>query len=192
MQAAGAMRRLNDLLVAHDGGDELLLEIASALDSWSDRLRSTPLHSFTPSDMRADTGAGPPADGEVIEHHDRCPVSGAAHPGSYGLTARRVGDEVHCHTVLGPACEGPPGRAHGGIVAALFDDATAFLTKLLAEPCFAAQLTVNYRQGVPLGVPITIRAWVARRDGRKIYTEAVAEHDGERIADATCLKLAIS
>jgi acyl-coenzyme A thioesterase PaaI-like protein len=127
----------------------------------------------------------------LVEHFDRCPVSGSANPLATDLTARRVGDQVQCTVELGPACEGPPGHAHGGVIAGLFDDATAFLTRLLDETCMASELTVHYRRPVPIGRPLIIDARVAGREGRHIYTEATMRDGDATVARATCTKVVI-
>jgi uncharacterized protein (TIGR00369 family) len=92
---------------------------------------------------------------------------------------------------LGPAHEGVPGRAHGGVVAALFDDATAFLTRILDETCVGSELTVHFRRPVPIGQLLRIDARVARRDGRRIYTEATMHHGDTTVARAKSTKVII-
>jgi uncharacterized protein (TIGR00369 family) len=191
IDAAMAVRRLAHALVAHDGADAVLARIAEDAHRWAADIEQYPRLVRGPDALREDRSGGPPPDGAPVEHFDRCPVSGAANPLATDLVARRVGDEVHCEVALGPACEGPPGHAHGGIIAALFDDATAFLTLLLDETCVASELTVHYRRPVPIGRPLQIEARVARRDGRRIYTEATMHHGDTTVARATCTKVII-
>ena len=51
-----------------------------------------------------------------------CVVSGMANPMGIGARLWREGEEAVCQVTLGPAFEGAPGRAHGGVVAALIDE----------------------------------------------------------------------
>ncbi len=191
IDATMAVRKLAHALVAHEAGSSLLARIAEDAQRLAAEIEQYPRFERGPDALRQDRADGPPADGAPIEHFDRCPVSGSANPLATDLIARRVGDEVRCEVELGPACEGPPGHAHGGIIAALFDDATAFLTRLLDETCVASELTVHYRRPVPLGKPLHIEARVARREGRRIYTEATM-HDGDTtVARCTCTKVII-
>jgi acyl-coenzyme A thioesterase PaaI-like protein len=189
--AAMAVRRLAHALVAHEGADALLVRIAEDAHRLAADIEQSPRLVRGPDALRKDRSGGQPADGAPVEHFDRCPVSGSANPLATDLVARRIGDGVRCEVELGPACEGPPGHAHGGIIAALFDDATAFLTRLLDETCMASELTVHYRRPVPIGQPLHIEARVTGRDGRRIYTEATMHHGDATVARATCTKVII-
>jgi hypothetical protein len=99
---------------------------------------------------------------------DERPISGRAAP--YGLDVRilRDGDDAVGHVTLGSAHEGAPGRSHGGIVSALFDDVYGFLLTIARQPAFTGTLTIRYEQGVPIHVPLECRVRVDRRDGRKL------------------------
>lgn len=188
-EAAAAVRRLAHALVARVGDDAVLAEIATAASRLAAQLEQHPRLERAPDALRADRADGPPADGAVVEHFDRCPVSGPANPFATDIVARRVGDEVRCTVTLGPGCEGPPGHAHGGVIAALFDDATAFLMRIVDETCMASELTVHYRRPVPIGALLEIDARVAGRDGRRIHTEAEMRHGDTVVARATCVKV---
>jgi acyl-coenzyme A thioesterase PaaI-like protein len=191
VDAALAVRRLAHALVARHVDDDLLARVARAAHDLASMIEQQPPLVRGVDALRADRSGGPPPDGAAVEHFDRCPVSGAANPLATDLVARRVGDEVHCTVQLGPACEGPPGHAHGGIIAGLFDDATAFLTRLLDETCMASELTVRYRRPVPIGRPLGIEARIDRREGRRVYTEATMRDGDTIVARATCTKVVI-
>ena len=70
---------------------------------------------------------------------------------------------------LDSAHEGAPGRSHGGIISALFDDVFGFLLTLHQQPAFTGTLTIRYEQGVPLHVPLECRVRFDHRDGRKLH-----------------------
>ena len=80
----------------------------------------------------------------------------------------RDGDDAVVRSTLGDAFEGAPGRAHGGMVAALFDEAMGFVLSIACTPAFTGRLTVTYRAPVPIGVPLEFRARLTGRDGRKL------------------------
>ena len=80
--------------------------------------------------------------------------------------------EVIAHVVLRRGFEGAPGRAHGGIVAAAFDDVTGFVIGRLQEPAFTGELTVRYLAAVPVDEPLEIRARLDGRERRKLFISA--------------------
>jgi len=71
--------------------------------------------------------------------------------------------------------------AHGGQIGVAFDDilgmTAAVHTKAVTR---TASLTIDYRSITPLNKKLTVRAWVERTDGRKVYLRATM-HDGERL-----------
>ena len=93
-------------------------------------------------------------------------------------------DGVVARVVLRKAFEGAPGRAHGGIVAAVFDDVTGFVIGQLREPAFTGELTVRYVAPVPVEVPLEMRARLDGRERRKLFISAEAR-DGDKVV-ATC------
>merc|ERR1712039_335430 len=70
---------------------------------------------------------------------------------------------------------GPPGRAHGGAVATVFDDVMGLtcVRELGFLPAFnTVELSVEYRRGMPLGVPVLVVARLLRSEERRAWTEA--------------------
>ena len=178
IDAALAVRRLAHALVAH----ERPTPCSSAspkrpIGGWR---KSSNSHAWCAAPMRYATigraARRPTERRSYISIAVRC----RARPTPWRPISSALASATKCaaKSSSGPACEGPPGHAHGGIIAALFDDATAFLTRLLDETCVASELTVHYRRPVPIGRPLHIEARVTRRDGRRIYTEATM-HDGD-------------
>lgn len=76
---------------------------------------------------------------------------------------------------------GGNGVAHGGQVAVAFDDLGGMASAVAVNGvCRTAYLKVNYRSLTPLETPLTMRTWVDRREGRKLYVAGTL-HDGERL-----------
>jgi acyl-coenzyme A thioesterase PaaI-like protein len=112
-------------------------------------------------------------------------VAGAANPTSVDLDVDDEDDEVVARVVLRRAFEGAPGRAHGGIVAAAFDDVTGFIIGKLREPAFTGELTVRYVAPVPVDEPLEMRARLDGRERRKLFISGEARTvTGEVVA--TC------
>lgn len=65
--------------------------------------------------------------------------------------------------------EGGPGVAHGGWIAAAFDEITGHVTMLSGQLAVTGSMTVSYLKPVPIERPLSARAWVDRKDERRWY-----------------------
>ncbi|MBM3685269.1 MAG: PaaI family thioesterase [Actinobacteria bacterium] len=183
--AAAAVRRLIHSFVAHDGDIAVLGRIAAEADRLAEELRAAPGRVREQSVL--DRFAMPKADGDELACFDDCMVAGPANPLSAGTSGRRDGDEAVLTVTLDAGFEGLPGRAHGGALACLFDEAMGYALYMDAVPAFTAWLKVNYRAPVPAGTPLELRARLARREDRKCTMTATATVDGSVVADAEAL-----
>lgn len=191
IEAATLMRRLGHAFVGHEATPDVHQRIASfardilpALEGGD--ARSRPIH-----DMKRRLFDEPLADGGSMEHFPDCVVSGAANPMGVAITVRRSGDDAVAEVTLGAAFEGAPGRAHGGIVAAIFDDAMGFVLSMERTPAFTGRLTVSYEAPTPIGVPLEFRCRLRERAGRKLWIEGVATTGGTTVATAEGLFISI-
>jgi acyl-coenzyme A thioesterase PaaI-like protein len=89
------------------------------------------------------------------------------------------------------AFAGAPGRAHGGVVAALLDEVMGLMNVIHGAMAFTAQLDITYVAPTPVGEPIIARAWLARRDNRKQFVEATLHADDVLVASANALFISI-
>jgi acyl-coenzyme A thioesterase PaaI-like protein len=190
--AAAALRNLVHAFAAHDPDNaelEVIASTATALTGQLDRtaprdrmalMRAAIASGATPSFPEMTAGSG---------FSDRA-VGGATNPTSVDVDIRFEGEEVIATVVLRRAFEGAPSRAHGGIVAAAFDDVTGFVIGILREPAFTGELTVRYVKPVPVDEPLEMRARLAGRERRKLFIEAEAHHGDELVA--TCKAIYIT
>lgn len=132
-------------------------------------------------------------EGRIDQGFSERPVSGAASPWGLDLEVHRHGDEIEAIVTLRAAHEGAPGRSHGGIVAALFDDVLGFVLGVHRQPAFTGELTVRYLKPTPLHRPLACRARLTERDGRKMWIDAelVDVGSGEVIARSRGLFIAV-
>lgn len=184
-RAAAALRRLGHSLMAHEADGDLLERVADAAHRVADDLDASPPRDRDLLELKRRMFDVEVADGQTVSHFDECFISGSQNPLGTGITVRRDGDEAVASVELGPAFEGAPARAHGGIVAAVFDDVLGYLLTLRHEPGFTGELTVRYEAPVPIGQPLEFRARVTGRDGRKLYAEAEAYANGGVVARAS-------
>ena len=184
------MRRFGHALHSRDADDELLERVARAAEAVTEQIEAAPVRERDASQLKDGIWRQPIADGEVIDHFSDCFVSGQWNPLGIGLDVRREGDEAVARFTLGPAYEGAPGRSHGGIVAAIFDDVLGCLLRFEQVPAFTGELRVRYLAPTPVGEPLEFRARGTAFEGRKLDTagEAWARPvDGEpvQVASAT-------
>jgi len=174
--AGKAVRDLGHALVGHHADVELIDRVSATLDDLTAELS----HGERRSRHRPTVydNAEAPADGEELTSYDERPVSGRSSPWGLDIRVHREGDEIVARCTLRAAHEGAPGRSHGGIVAAMFDDVYGFVLSLVRESAFTGELSVRYEAGVPVGVPIECRVRLDHRDGRKLYMTGEVLHEG--------------
>ena len=118
--------------------------------------------------------------------HNRCFGCGQANPTGLQLEFLRAADgAVVSLPVVREAFDGHPGVLHGGIIAAILDEAMSKAVRALGRPSMTRKMEVDYLSPVPSGAPLRIEGRVVRNEGRKFWTEAV-------IADAEEVLLARS
>ncbi|MGI9594840.1 MAG: PaaI family thioesterase [Acidimicrobiales bacterium] len=185
VEAAASVRRLIHGLVGHDGPEIDLAEVARQAGELADRLERGPRRVRPEGNMVR--YPQPVADGAELTCWQDCMIAGEAHPQGTGLEAYRDGDEAVAQVELGPAHEGPPGRAHGGMVASLFDEVMGFALWMDSVPAYTAWLRVDYRRPMPLAEPIELRASISGRERRKLFLTSTARSNGEILAEAEAL-----
>jgi acyl-coenzyme A thioesterase PaaI-like protein len=85
----------------------------------------------------------------------RCFGCGPAHPTGLRVRCFRTPEGVEAPIVISPEYAGPPGAAHGGIVAAYLDEVLgAAAARGLGRPMVTGELTVRYQAPTPLETPL--------------------------------------
>lgn len=73
--------------------------------------------------------------------------------------------------------QGPPGMAHGGIVAALLDEACGQVARPALSPAVTSRLEIRYLAPVPVEEPLRISAEVVEAEERRLATEATIKDE---------------
>lgn len=68
--------------------------------------------------------------------------------------------------------EGPPGYIHGGIVAALLDEAMSKLNRPLNVLAMTRHMEIDYLKPAPLDRTLVLEGRHLRREGRKLFHQA--------------------
>ena len=97
-----------------------------------------------------------------------------------------------CRFRLGKRYTGPPGHAHGGIIATILDEAMGKVNKLRHVIALTSQITVNYLKPVPLNKPLLVESREVRVHGRQhINMAEILNAKGEVLARGRGLFIAI-
>ncbi len=189
--AAKALRDLGHAFVSHEIDEKLLTNIHTTIDKLLPTINRGEKRVRAISAMKRAAFASAPKDKESIDHFPDCVVSGQENPLGIAASGFRDKDEAVINVTLGAAFEGAPNRAHGGIVAALFDDAMGMILNIIETPAFTGKLTINYLAPTPVGQQLEFRAKCDQIDGRKIYVSAKATHDKKVIATADAIFISV-
>jgi acyl-coenzyme A thioesterase PaaI-like protein len=137
------------------------------------------------------TGEQPAGAGEKQPNSRMCFVCGLENES--GLQARFYSEgpgKVRVDWTAPECYQGYPGHLHGGIAAALLDEA-AGRTVLDGNPLrffVTMKMELRYRKPVPIGVPLIIRGEIVRDRGRIVETRgAIYLPDGSAAVEAEVL-----
>jgi uncharacterized protein (TIGR00369 family) len=83
-----------------------------------------------------------------------------------------AGNSYICRFQLGRAFGGPPGHAHGGIIATILDEAMSKANRLRDTVAVTRRIEVEYLRPVPLGQPLVVEGRIVRVRGRSHYNRA--------------------
>lgn len=110
---------------------------------------------------------------------NHCFVCGPDNPVGLRLRFTRDGEAVTAEFVPREEHVGWEGVVHGGILAAVLDDAMGNVFYLRGYQALTARMEVRFRRPVRPGERLQVRAWVASEDSRTITTRAELLRDGE-------------
>jgi acyl-coenzyme A thioesterase PaaI-like protein len=103
----------------------------------------------------------------VIKHHDGCFGCGL-------VDLARTPEGVAGTFVVSAELQGPPGFAHGGIMATVLDEAMALLLQDREIYALTTGLDVRLRAAAPVGTVVELSARIEREEGRRLYLSARA------------------
>ena len=190
VDTAAAVRELASALTLHEADPELLGRIASAVRGMAAQVREAPRRPWMQRMERLDREGNGTSNG--VPCLTERPVGGLANPSAVGYAVRRDEDEaVVTDIVVDEMFQGGEGRVHGGIIAGLFDDVTGHLLTVLKVPGVTGRLTVHYRSPTPTGKPLVIKAWLVKREGRRMIVAAEIRHGDTVCATAEALYIEV-
>ena len=97
-----------------------------------------------------------------------------------------------CRFRLGKRYTGPPGHAHGGIIATILDEAMGKVNKLRHVVALTSEITVKYLRPVPLNKSLRVESSEVSVKGRRHINQAeILNQKGEVLASSRGLFIAI-
>ena len=97
-----------------------------------------------------------------------------------------------CRFRLTKRYTGPPGHAHGGIIATILDEAMGKVNKLRQVVALTSQITIDYARPVPLNKPLRVESYEVSVRGRRHTNAAeILNQEGELLARSRGLFIAI-
>ncbi|MEX0666540.1 MAG: PaaI family thioesterase [Acidimicrobiia bacterium] len=117
----------------------------------------------------------------ILESH---PMIGPSNPLAPPMALSRDRDGACATAIYGHQYEGPPGRVHGGFIAAAFDQVVGAAAALSGKAFFTGTLTVRYFAPTPLHVPVQFEGTLDGIEDRRIHASARLLVDGKVTAEA--------
>lgn len=140
-----------------------------------------------------------PAHGHIISKHPKRPPNhcfGCGKNNPLGMKLKFFIDEEARHTVcqfkLARRYTGPPGHAHGGIIATILDEAMGKVNRLRSVVALTRSMNIEYLKPVPLGKVLTVTGREQNVAGREHTNVAeITDANGQVLARSTGTFVAI-
>jgi uncharacterized protein (TIGR00369 family) len=113
-----------------------------------------------------------------------------------GMRLKFMFDEGHhrawCRFKLPRRYQGPPGHAHGGIIATILDEAMGKVNKLRSVVALTSSMQIEYLRPVPLGQTLIAEGTEQSIEGRRHLNAAeIRTEDGQVLARSTGVFIAV-
>jgi len=171
---AAALRDLSDRCVTTDLDAASLDALAAEAEALAARL--------PPGTTSSQHWAAGSYDEHVQELIDRTALVGLSNPLAPPLDITNDGTTARCEIVLGERFVGAPGLAHGGVIAAIYDQMMGHAVLWTDRSGLTVSLRVRYRLPTPLHTPLVFTATVTEAQGRNTLVSAACHRDGERLS----------
>lgn len=197
LKLATEIRQLGHMMLSRRLDPDEAEMMTRALSAMSDQLSKRPELTKTENVFRRnriatflETGEWPPAppNGARLEFDPASFVGGDLNPFGMGARYYREGDEAVGFVNLGPCFEGPPGRVHGGVICAVFDEIIGSVFRATGSPsAFTGELAVRFDKPAPLNTELEFRARRVSSEGRRQIMEAEARSPEGVFANAEAI-----
>lgn len=164
-RAGTALRRIIDDLIMRHPAAEDMAALASRLESLADDFAAMPEKAAPRTSFAHRISAE-----DVRDFVEFSPITGRSNPIAAPLDIWVENGLAVGRVTFGRGFEGAPGVAHGGHVAAIFDELLGFAQGFSGQPGMTGTLTITYRAPTPLLTELRLEGRYDGTEGRKIYT----------------------
>ncbi len=177
-RATVALRRIIAATANNDAPAETLATAADTLEQIADDLEP---HART-SRYEGTGGIQLGGDNSVIlESH---PMMGPSNAIAPPMVITREASRARGTVTYTHQYEGPPGRVHGGFIAAAFDQVVGAAAALSGQVFFTGTLSVTFLAPTPLHEPLVYEATLDRVEDRRLHASGRLLSDGKVTAEA--------
>ncbi len=121
---------------------------------------------------------------ESAVRYTRSPLSGDMNPIAPPVTYEYGDMSITARVRFHEGYQGPPACVHGGIVAALLDDALGRTRHLTGRNCVTGSLDISYKRPTPLNADLVVEARIDQVLERKFLVTGEILHEGQVTASA--------
>ncbi|HEX9237109.1 MAG TPA: PaaI family thioesterase [Actinomycetota bacterium] len=178
---AGALRTLIEYTATIEAPPDELHQDVDALNELAERL--APYSDAGPFRIRSKR--------DLKRHWDRNPLVGRLNPIAPPVRMEFRDGGVYGWVTLGSAYEGPPGYAHGGVVASIFDQLLGLANVVVNNPGMTGTMTVRYHEPTPLRTELEFFCKTVNVDGRKSFAQGTCTANGRVTAEGEGLFIAL-
>ena len=119
-----------------------------------------------------------------IRHHELCFGCGQANLFGLQLELEASDGGVAGRFFVKQDHQGPPGYAHGGVIAAALDEAMSLLVHSQGQMALTGRLEIDLLAPAPVGAFVDVHAELEADEGRRLLLAAGASVDGGDVARA--------
>ena len=118
----------------------------------------------------------------TITHHELCFGCGLANLFGLQLEVEPDGERrVKGRFFVKQDHQGPPGFAHGGVIATALDEAMALLVHDARVPALTRRLELDLLGPAPVGSFATVSAWIESEEGRRMDLSAELRDERDEV-----------
>ncbi len=127
-----------------------------------------------------------------IVNNNKCFVCGKDNPSGLKLDFRIENNKIYSELTLDEKFQGFKDIIHGGIIAALLDEAMVNLAYRLNIMAVSANININLRMPAKPKEKLILTGEITKIEGRKVFAKSeIKNASNETVADATGLLLKI-